>query len=373
MFEVKVLVPFQDMQNKGKVRKAGEVYTIKSPERFLTLSGRNEKKTKFVELVSASKRGSNKREGKKIMVHQGHLYCIGGIETFLYNLVKRYRDRNITIVCALPDLEQVVRLSEYADILIDKNQLLECDVMILGNYDGDKILHRVKAKSIYQMIHADLEGMKKSMGHGFDWTKNPKVKEVICVSDTAAKGLKKVSGYDAKVIYNILDNDYQEEDGKNFITLSRATKEKGILRMLQMADAFKAANKKFTWFICCSIDQIKDRDVLNKIKSMKEFIIIPPDEDNKKYINCSDYLVQLSDTESFCYSAFEALQRGVPVILTDFPEAKNIVDDGENGYILKMDLSNLDVDKIFNHKPKNIYYIDRCNEDSWEQVFKGEF
>lgn len=65
MFEVKVLVPFQDMQNKGKIRKVGEVYTIKSPERFLTLSGRNEKKTKFVELISASKRGSNKREGKK--------------------------------------------------------------------------------------------------------------------------------------------------------------------------------------------------------------------------------------------------------------------------------------------------------------------
>jgi glycosyltransferase involved in cell wall biosynthesis len=87
--------------------------------------------------------------------------------------------------------------------------------------------------------------------------------------------------------------------------------------------------------------------------------------------NC-DYLVQLSDTESFCYSAYEALQRNVPVILTDFPEARNLVDDGENGFIVDMDLSNLDVDRIFNNKPKATYYIDRCNHDMWEKVFGGE-
>ena len=63
----------------------------------------------------------------------------------------------------------------------------------------------------------------------------------------------------------------------------------------------------------------------------------------------------------------------MPVILTDFPEARKIVDDGENGYILNKDLSNLDVDKIFNHKPTNIYYIDRCNKDDWIKVFEGEF
>jgi glycosyltransferase involved in cell wall biosynthesis len=87
--------------------------------------------------------------------------------------------------------------------------------------------------------------------------------------------------------------------------------------------------------------------------------------------NC-DYLVQLSDTESFCYSAFEALQRNVPVILTNFPEAQSIVVDGENGYILEMDLSNLDVEKIFTKKPKATHYIDRCDHTKWEKVFKGE-
>jgi hypothetical protein len=37
-----------------------------------------------------------------------------------------------------------------------------------------------------------------------------------------------------------------------------------------------------------------------------------------------------------------------------------------------MDLSDLDIDKIFNHKPKNITYNDRCDYDKWEKVFAGE-
>lgn len=91
--------------------------------------------------------------------------------------------------------------------------------------------------------------------------------------------------------------------------------------------------------------------------------MVPPTTLNKILIKGCDYLVQLSGTESFCYSAFEALQRGVPVILTRFPEAYNIVEEGKNGYLVEMDLSDLDVDKIFNHKPKNVTYKDRCDYD----------
>ena len=168
-----------------------------------------------------------------------------------------------------------------------------------------------------------------------------------------------------------LDN-YKEEDGLIFLTLSRATQEKGIFRMIQMAKKFKEKGKKFIWFISCSLDQIKDRNIITQIKSIPEFVIIAPSIYNKMLIKNCDYLVQLSDTESFCYSAYEALQRQVPVILTDFPEARNIVDEGENGYIVKMDLSDLDVDKIFNQVPKADYYIDRCDKDKWIKVFNGE-
>lgn len=374
-YTVKVVHRFVDtLENPVKMRNVGDIYDITTPGRLIELLGENRNKTKYVEFISSTKSEELKREGKKIIIHQGYLYYIGGIETFLFNLTKTYRNKNITIMCNMIEPKQLVNLSRYADIVIDNQKQFSCDILIIGNYDGSSVLHRAKAEKVYQMIHADLSGMKANHPDyaNLQWSKHPRIDKVICVSETAAKGLAPFSKCEPEVIYNILDDEYELEEGKVFITLSRATKEKGITRMIEMAKAFKAANKPFIWFVCCSLSQVKDPHILKEIQSIPEFIIVPPSTLNKILIQGCDYLVQLSDTESFCYSAFEALQRGVPVILTKFPEAYNIVDEGENGYLVEMDLSDLDIDKIFNHKPQHVGYIDRCDHDKWEKVFKGE-
>jgi glycosyltransferase involved in cell wall biosynthesis len=375
MFTVKVVRRFVDTKyDPVKMREVGDIYDIDTIDRLIELMGENRNKTKYVEFISSRKPKQYKRLGKKVIFRQGYLYYIGGIETFLFNFVKKYRDRNITIMCNMIEPAQLANLSKYADIVIDDQKHFECDILILGNYDSGNILHRAKADKIYQMIHADLSGMKASHPDyaNLEWSKPARVDKVICVSETAAKGLQPFCKVEPEVIYNILDHDYEDEDGMTFITLSRATKEKGIWRMIEMAKKFKEEHKHFIWFVCCSLSQVKDPKLLGEIKSIPEFVIVPPSTTNKMLIRGCDYLVQLSDTESFCYSAFEALQRGVPVILTRFPEALNIVKEGENGYLLNLDLSDLDVDKIFNHKPKKVTYEDRCDYDKWEKVLKGE-
>ena len=376
MYTVKVIHRFLDSQKEGpdKLRNVGDIYDIETPERLIELMGENRNKTQYISFISSTKPKQYKRLGKKVVIHQGYLFYIGGIETFLFNLTKTYRNYNITIMCNMIEPRQLVNLSKYADIVIDNQKGFECDVLILGNYDGAPVLRRARAKKVYQMIHADLSGMKAHHPDyaNLTWSKHPGIDKVICVSDTAAKGLKPFSKCEPEVIYNILDNEYETEDGMVFITLSRATKEKGIHRMIEMAKAFKRANKSFIWFVWCSLKQVKDAQILKEINAIPEFVIVPPSVKNKMLIKGCDYLVQLSDTESFCYSAFEALQRGVPVILTKFPEAFNIVEEGKNGYLVNMDLSDLNVDKIFNHKPKNVSYVDRCDHSKWEKVFKGE-
>lgn len=373
MYLVKAIKSFNDLtieDPRKRARKVGDTFTIEDDNRLRVLMGDNEKKIKFVELISAQKKCPTIYNDKKIVIFQDYLYFIGGIETFVFNLVKHYKDHNITVMGRSIEFEQIVALSKYANVKIDDNKKFDCDVLILGNYNCDYILQRVKAKKIYQMIHADWRGIKKlPEWSSFKWTKSPKISDIICVSDEASKGLKETMGYDSKVIYNILDHNYGMEEGKTFITLSRATPEKGIHRIVKMAKKFKEANKNFVWFLCCSLDQLNDKALLKEIKSIPEFVIIPPTRHNKMLIKGCDYLVQLSDTESFCYSAYEALQRNVPVILTDFPEARNIVDDGENGFILDMDLGNLDIDKIFNFNPEGVYYIDRCDYSKWEEIF----
>ena len=379
MYKVKVIQSFTDLTVVSKnpddqIRKLGDVFDIYSEERVLELLGNNRYRKKFIEIISSSK-PNEERKGKKVIIYQGFMYKIGGIETFVTNLAKNFKDYNLTLMCESIPTEQLLYLSKYIDIVIDNHQRIDCDVFIIGNYDGAKILNRVHADKVYQMVHADIDAMTKSIPTwaNYKWSKHSKIDKVISVSQSAADGLKANCGVESDIIYNILDDDFNQDEEKVFITLSRATPEKGINRVLELIDRFKAENKKFIWLMCSSLEQISDPKLKKKIKDTKEIIIIPPSIFNKRLIKGCDYLVQLSDTESFCYSAFEALQRGVPVILTDFPEARKIVDDGENGYILNKDLSNLDVDKIFNHKPTNIYYIDRCNKDDWIKVFKGEF
>lgn len=371
MFTVQATTNFTDLV-ENKQRRVGDIFEVKTLERVKQLLGAGPKKRGVVNILKARKRATGKYLGPKMIIYQNYLYYIGGIETFLQNFTKHYRDRNITLLGSRIDNDTMIAMSEYCDVELESySRMYECDVLLLGNYNGDTILPQVKATTIYQMIHADWAGLRTvPQWADFTWKKNPRIDKVIAVSEAASKGLKKTMGYDSEVIYNILD-DEPLDDMKIFITLSRATSEKGIDRIVKMAEAFKAQNKHFLWYLCCSLEQAP-RHVVSKIKNIPEFIILKPSIEQKALINHCDYLVQLSDTESFCYSAFEALQRKVPVILTRFPEAYNIVNEGENGYLVDMDLSDLDIDAIFDHKPTNVDFEDRCDYDKWEKVFKGE-
>ena len=371
MFEVQATMNFLDME-KDKKRHIGEIFTVDTLERVQQLLGAGPSKRGVIKLLKASKQCSRKYNGPKMIIFQNYLYYIGGIETFLQNFTKHFRDRNITLLVDNIDNTSMLILSKYCDVELTKpNTIYECDVLLLGNYNGDSILPQIKAPKVYQMIHADWSGLRNvAQWSNFYWKKNPRIDKIIAVSEAASEGLKKTMGYDSEIIYNILD-DEPLDDMKVFITLSRATSEKGIERIVKMAEAFKAQNKHFIWYLCCSLEQAP-KHIVNKIKNIPEFIILKPSTEQKALINHCDYLVQLSDTESFCYSAFEALQRKVPVILTRFPEAYNIVSEGKNGYLVDMDLSDLNIEAIFNDKPKNVTFTDRCDYNKWEKVFKGE-
>ena len=373
MYTIKVKTKFKDLTTKDeRIRYTGEILKLKDANRVKTLLGDNIKDTQFADLLQIDTNHPVYFTDRKIIIYQNNLYKIGGIETFVYNFVKQFRAYDITVVCGGGNFDQCNHIAQYANVVIDQGQQYECDVLVLGNYDAAHILKRVKANKVYQIVHADWQGItEQPMWRNFTWQKDSRIDELISVSQTAAKGLKAKMGYESEIIYNPLDNEFQEEEGLTFITLSRMTSEKGAHRIIKMARKMKEYGKSFTWLLCCTLDQCSD-EIKKAIKDIPEFVIIEPNIRNKSLIRKCDYLVQLSDTESFCYSAYEALQRQVPVILTDFPEAYNIVDEGENGYIVKRDLSDLDIDKIFNHIPKAQYYIDRCDTEKWERMLKGE-
>lgn len=98
---------------------------------------------------------------------------------------------------------------------------------------------------------------------------------------------------------------------------------------------------------------------------LEEVVYMKPSHDFMDYIKEADYGVQLSDTEGYSYFINECLQYGTPVISTDFPSVYESVEDEVNGYILDMDLKNLDIDKIVNNIPKDFTYKEKCTEKDW--------
>lgn len=133
--------------------------------------------------------------------------------------------------------------------------------------------------------------------------------------------------------------------------------------MLKLAQELKKAKVKFRWTIFTDLNLYGQRPF-----NIEEIVYMQPNHDFWDYIVEADYGVQLSDTEGYSYFINECLEYGTPVICTNFPSAYESVQDGVNGYILDMNLSNLDVDKILNKIPKNFEYIEKCNENDWIKI-----
>ena len=371
MKKVKANIRFKDKAFGDKWRVQGEIWEVDEERAWQLTQTKYNDKTTYCDYAELP---WNDEKGPRRLIYNYDLYKIGGTETFLYNFCKYYKNKNIIVMYRSAKPEYIELLHEFVELCKDDGKThYNCDVLIMGNYFASEIYPRVEAKHKYQMIHADYSGMKQA-GWPIQFSR-PKDVQLISVSDTAAEGMKHEFGYNSVVNYNILDKDLANEKPIIFITLSRATREKGIHRIIKLCELFKKYNKKFLWLLCGTIAEQSENEIKKKLMEIPEVVLIAPSPNNKALINTANYLVQLSDTESFCYSAYEALIMGKPVILTDFPEAIKIVKEGENGYIIPRNENKYDdklVNKIFNKIPTKISYEDRCNYDLWEKILEGE-
>lgn len=79
----------------------------------------------------------------------------------------------------------------------------------------------------------------------------------------------------------------------------------------------------------------------------------------------ADYVVQLSDTESYCYTIHEALAHTVPVIVTNWNGVNKTVIDKVNGYILDKSMQDCRIEEIINKIPANFKYSESTSIKDW--------
>ncbi len=286
-----------------------------------------------------------------------HINKIGGIETFFYNMCKKYgADHDITIYYSTGDPDMVNRIRKYVRIKEYKGQKIKCDRAFF-NFNLEA-LPTVEAKEYFQIVHGDYKAMNIKL------PTTDKIQNYIGVSKLVCDSFKDYMGYDARVCYNPF---IPEKPRKvlNLISATRLSKEKGHERIVALAQALDASEIPYIWTIYTDMD----------FKYIHPNLIYrEPRYDIIDYIANSDYLVQLSDNEGYCYSVVEALSVGTPVIVTPCPVFEELgVKDGVNGFYVPFDMKNIPVDAIYKGVKKFKYVVP---EDDWGNILlpgKGDY
>lgn len=282
---------------------------------------------------------------------------IGGVETFVYEMVKKYHKNDIAVVYKTGHINQLKRLRKYCRVYQHTKQQIKCKVAII-NYDVSIIDFIDEKADIYQVIHADYENP------AYHWLPptHERIKQYIAITKHIQESFKKITKLqNVEQIYNPLTID----KSKKLVLLSatRLSKIKGKHRMQTLASALDKKGIDYIWYVFttdrCGIDS-------------DNVVYMTPRLDVCYWYDQADYLVQLSDTEGLSYSINEMLYRNKPVIVTPLPYLEEIgVKDNENAYIMKFDCSN--VEEIANKITKIPKFEFKKLKDDYEKIIvKGK-
>lgn len=279
--------------------------------------------------------------------------ALGGIETYVYELVKKYADLDIAVVCKTIHPTQLDRIKKYCRVYIWNNEKIKCKVAVI-NYDQSIIPYINKDAKIYQTIHADYTN---EAVYGGRYPKpNPRIYRFIGITKYLTEKMSdKLKPNKIELCYNPLTI----EDKKPIIIVSatRLHKNKGADLMQKLIDKMDKKGIYYLWFVLTG-----DSNAVHG----KNIIEIPPRLDVDKFLSIASYVCLCSKSEACSYTQIEALFRNIPLITTQLPYLEEIgFKDGENGFIVNEDNIDEVVDKMVN--PPSFEF--KRFEDNYKNIF----
>lgn len=278
-----------------------------------------------------------------------HLNKIGGVETFFYEIAKKYCDNDITVFYSYGDLKQIQRLKKYIRVIKYTGQNIKCKKAFF-NYSL-KPIDNIEAERYYEIIHANYKDL------GIHPNVHDKINEYIGVSQSVCNVFTELTGLPCTLCYNPITIE-KPKRVLYLISATRLTREKGKDRILKLAKALDNAGIPYIWTI-----------FTNDTRAIQHprIIFMEPQLNIRDYIAKADYTVQLSDTEAYCYTMIESLLLNVPVIVTPWACLKELNITNNYGFILPFDMTNIPVDEIYNKKFNFKYNL---KPDNWNQILE---
>ena len=236
-------------------------------------------------------------------------------------------------------------LKKYVKVsCIDEYESYECDICIWCTlyFDYEKAKKIIRAKKNYAWVHSMPRAFENCLLDNGDFVKD--MDEFICVSEAVLNTLN--VNKPSVVIHNFVDtnisllanekNPYEiYSDKLKLVTVSRLSRGKGFERIRMMTQQLDNLKIDYIWMVIGN-----GRSMENEIKSWfvdNDKVIFEGKKSNPyTYIKNADYLVQLSDDESWGIVISESLELHTPVVVTNFLSSKEQVIDGFNGIIVNL-------------------------------------
>lgn len=314
----------------------------------------------------------------------------GGIEKCIENLTKQLKKDYEFEVCyfddSIVDQNIVDIISQYAKVTkLTDGMKIKCDkcVWCYLYFDYYKYKNMIAASEYIAWIHSMPRILPDCLLDNEDFVND--CSNFICVSNAVKSGLNiKKEGM---VIHNFLNDNLIElskeanplvdipSNTLKLCVVSRISSGKGFERLLLLV---KELEKENIPYIVNIVGKGRKREIEYRklFEDYKKVIFVGYRDNPYNYVKNSDYLVQLSDDESWCNSITEAKVLDVPVLVTNFKSSYEQIKDGYNG--IMVDLEEKDYSKVVKRlleekdtlKENLKSYKYRPEIEEWKEIFK---
>jgi glycosyltransferase involved in cell wall biosynthesis len=314
----------------------------------------------------------------------------GGIEKCIETLTKALKDDYEFEVCYYDDSivdDNIVNIiSKYAKVTkLTDGMKIKCDKCVWSflYFDYYKYKDMIEANEYIAWIHSMPRILPDCLLDNEDFVND--CSKFICVSEAVKNNLN--ISKEGMVIHNFLNDNLIElskennplkdidKDTLKLSVVSRISSGKGFERLLLLVKELEEEKVPYIVNIIGK-GRKREQEYRDLFKDYKNVVFVGYRDNPYNYVKNSDYLVQLSDDESWCNSITEAKVLGVPVVVTNFESSYEQVKDGYNG--IMVDLNETDYKKVVRrmltekevliNNLKDFKYAPEIKE--WKEVFE---
>lgn len=269
---------------------------------------------------------------------------------------------------------------------LDDNEIINADICIWCRiyFDYKKLYTQIKAKKNYLWIHSKPMALPNCLLENSEFMNS--IDKIICVSEA----VKAEAGFIDKsiVIHNFVPKNIYElaneisnplvdipNNQLKLLIVSRLSSEKGFDRVEAFVKSLINNNVNFVLNVIGK-GRRSEPLIKEKLKKYKQVKFLGYKENPYPYIKHSDFLLVLSDYETWGNVITESKVLNTPCIVSDFSSAKEQIENGKNGLIIPLsceDYTQYIKELQLNQKnyKENLKSFEYTNEiDKWEEILK---